>query len=471
MLFNSLEYAYLLIGSVFAYWLAAEHRQLRIVLLLIASYFFYASWNAKYLALIFMSSSLDYFVGKLLAQEAKPAKRKALLAVSATINLGILATFKYFNFFSHEIARALSFAGLETSPAHLDVLLPVGISFYTFQTLSYTIDIYRDKLTPARSYTQYLLYVSFFPQLVAGPIVRARDLLPQLERRPSLTSFEGSQALWRIGVGLAKKAIIADYLGAHIVDPVFGNPQMYSSLETLVAVYAYAFQIYADFSAYSDIAIGSAMLLGIKIPENFNAPYRAANLREFWERWHISLSTWLRDYLYIPLGGSRKGRVRTYVNLMITMLLGGLWHGAAMTFVVWGAIHGCALVVTRFLQRAADKHRIPSSIRKPVGVFLTFHVVVAAWVFFRARTFDNAFEVFGSLFSGTFDTANIPTSVIGVLVLAALSHWFPDRWLASAVRLYHSIPSVAQAAVLVAIVFVANFIARTEVQPFIYFQF
>lgn len=471
MLFNSLEYAYLLIGSVFAYWLVADHHRTRVVLLLIASYFFYASWNIKYLGLIFFSSSLDYHVGRVLSETAEPRRRKALLAVSVAVNLGILATFKYFNFFSIEISETLNSLGFSVAPAHLDVLLPVGISFYTFQTLSYTIDIYREQLTPARSYTQYLLFVSFFPQLVAGPIVRARDLLPQLERRPQLTSVEGSTALWRIGIGLAKKAIIADYLGAHMVDPVFSNPEMYSSLETLAAVYGYAFQIYADFSAYSDIAIGSAMLLGIKIPENFDAPYRAANLREFWQRWHISLSTWLRDYLYIPLGGSRQGPTRTYVNLIITMLLGGLWHGAAMTFIVWGGIHGCALVVTRFFQRAADKHRIPSKVRKVLGVFFTFHVVVAAWIFFRARTFDSAFEVFGGLFSWTGGTANIPAPVVGILALAAASHWIPKRWMEAAMRVYHAIPSLAQAAVLVAIVIVANFVARTEVQPFIYFQF
>ena len=302
MLFNSPEYAYLLIGAFAASWFFARRLRARTVVLLLASYLFYASWNAKYLLLIFFSSSLDFAIGHFLGRTNHPLHRRALLGISVTVNLGILCVFKYFNFFAQEVAAGLGAVGVSTHPPYLDLLLPVGISFYTFQTLSYTIDVYRGKLEPSKSYLGYLLFVSFFPQLVAGPIVRASSLLPQLSAIPTLSPEQGSAAIYRIGMGLIKKIAIADYLGLHIVDPVFSNPQMYSSLETAVAIYGYAFQIYADFSAYSDIAIGSAALLGLTIPENFNGPYRAANLQEFWQRWHISLSTWLRDYLYIPLG-------------------------------------------------------------------------------------------------------------------------------------------------------------------------
>ncbi len=472
MLFNSLEYACLLVSAIGLSWLTAErYGRLRVAVLLVASYLFYASWNVKYLALIFFSSSLDFVIGRLLSRADAVAKRRALLAVSVVINLGVLCTFKYFNFFAAEVGVLLQNLGFSANPPHLNVLLPVGISFYTFQTLSYTIDVYRRKLTPATSYIQYLLFVSFFPQLVAGPIVRASTLLPQIARRPHLGAEQGSRAIYRIGLGLVKKIAIADFLGAHLVDPVFSNPEMYSSVEALVAAYAYSFQIYADFSAYSDIAIGSAALLGFKIPENFSAPYRAGNLREFWQRWHISLSTWLRDYLYIPLGGSRGVAFRTYVNLMITMLLGGLWHGAAKTFVLWGAIHGGALVVTRIVQRLGWGRALPAGIQKAVGVVFTFHVVTAAWVFFRAPSFDKATEIFETIGALSYGTANLSLAVVGVLALAIITHWIPDGWLERSRRLFHAAPAPLQAAAVVASILLVQQIARTEVAPFIYFQF
>ncbi|MCP4679200.1 MAG: MBOAT family protein [Deltaproteobacteria bacterium] len=470
MLFNSFEYACLLVVALTLSWFAVKRHKLRVTVLLAASYIFYASWNAKYLLLIFFSSSLDYAIGRLLTR-AKGRPRRALLAISVIVNLGVLCTFKYFNFFSAEVVALLATFGIKASAAHLDVLLPVGISFYTFQTLSYTIDVYRRQLEPVKSYLEYLLFVSFFPQLVAGPIVRARTLLPQIASSPRLTSEQGSRAIYRIGLGLVKKIAIADFLGAHIVDPVFSNPEMYSSPEALVAAYAYAFQIYADFSAYSDIAIGSARLLGFEIPENFRNPYRAADLREFWQRWHISLSTWLRDYLYIPLGGSRGTSFRTYVNLMITMLLGGLWHGAAMTFIAWGAIHGAALVVTRIVQRIFRTRDIHAGLLRVVGVFFTFHIVTAAWVFFRAQSFEKAAQIFETIAALEPGTANITLPVIGVLTFAALTHWIPEGWMDRSGRAFHTMPAPLQAVLLVAAIVAVQQIARTDVAPFIYFQF
>ncbi len=471
MLFNSIEYACLLVIAIACSWLLASHRRLRVILLLAASYIFYASWNTKYLGLIFFSSSLDFAIGRLLSSAKNRQKRRALLALSIIVNLGILCVFKYFNFFASEVAGLFNTFGIEASVPYLNVLLPVGISFYTFQTLSYTIDVYRGRLEPAESYTEYLLFVSFFPQLVAGPIVRASTLLPQIASGPKLSSEQGSRAIYRIGIGLVKKIVIADFLGAHIVDPVFSNPQMYSSVETMVAVYSYAFQIYADFSAYSDIAIGSAALLGFTIPENFQAPYRAADLREFWQRWHISLSTWLRDYLYVPLGGSRGSSFRTYANLMITMLLGGLWHGAAMTFIAWGAMHGGALVITRIIQRLGGIDKIPAGVRRVVGVVFTFHLVCAAWVFFRSSSFDNAIDIFKSIAELTTDTTNISKSVLAALAAALLTHWIPVGWIERIRRLFHIIPAPLQAAALIAAILAARQLGHTEVEPFIYFQF
>jgi D-alanyl-lipoteichoic acid acyltransferase DltB (MBOAT superfamily) len=471
MLFNSLEYAILLACAFAGVWALARLRLARTLLLLAASYVFYGFWDWRYLGLIFLSSSHDWLAGRALGRVGSPAGRKALLASSVVLNLGILCTFKYFDFFVDSAADLLDALGFAANRLHLQLVLPVGISFYTFQTLSYTIDVYRKRLEPTRSWPEYLLFVSFFPQLVAGPIVRASHLLPQLRRGPSLDAEAGSRALFLIGVGLIKKLAIADWLGAHLADKVFSDPAMYSSVECLAGVYAYAFQIYADFSAYSDIAIGSALLIGFEIPPNFDAPYRAASLREFWRRWHISLSTWLRDYLYIPLGGSKRGRGRTVLALLATMLLGGLWHGAALTFVFWGAIHGLALVAERFVPRPTALSRVPAGLRRALGVVFTFHVVCAAWVFFRAADFGVAAGVFRSIAALDFGRENLPWSVVVVLGVAVLTHWIPGAWMERARRGFHAVPAPLQAALLVAVILALHRLARVEVTPFIYFQF
>jgi alginate O-acetyltransferase complex protein AlgI len=333
----------------------AEHRALgRVVLLFVASALFYHAWASampgpyRYLlALLLGTIVLDYYLGLWIERTVDPRGRKALVVVSLCSNLGILFAFKYTDFFTQDVL------GLDVQPLHL--ILPAGISFHTFQSLSYTIDVYRKQLRATRSVVTFATFVLFFPQLVAGPIVRAQTLLPQLEDPPPLQLDAASAGLFRIVVGLFKKIALADTLGLTLVDRVFENPGQFSSIEVVAGVYGYALQIFLDFSAYSDIAIGSAQVLGFTLPENFRTPYRAANLQEFWRRWHISLSTWLRDYLYIALGGSRGAPWRTYVNLTATMVLGGLWHGASWTFVVWGALHGGGLAVTRYFQRATDE--------------------------------------------------------------------------------------------------------------------
>ncbi|HEY0251289.1 MAG TPA: MBOAT family O-acyltransferase, partial [Kofleriaceae bacterium] len=328
-----------------------SHRTLgRVIVLFVASGLFYQAWAVampgpyRYLlALLLFTIVLDYYLGIWIENSDDPLVRKVLVIVSLVSNLGILFYFKY-SFFFHITAHQL--------------ILPAGISFHTFQSLSYTIDVYRRELKATRSPIRFATFVLFFPQLVAGPIVRAQDLLPQLSDLPTLQLEKATRGLFRIVVGLFKKIALADTLAIAIVDRVFEHPSHFSSIEVLAGVYGYAFQIYLDFSAYSDIAIGSAEVLGFDLPENFRTPYRSANLQEFWRRWHISLSTWLRDYLYIALGGSRGAAWRTYFNLAATMLLGGLWHGASWTFVVWGGLHGFGLAITRFFQRTADPRRL-----------------------------------------------------------------------------------------------------------------
>jgi D-alanyl-lipoteichoic acid acyltransferase DltB (MBOAT superfamily) len=357
-------------------------------------------------------------------------------------------------------------------PVLLGVALPVGISFFTFQSMSYTIDIYRRRLEPSVGYWQYLLFVSFFPQLVAGPIVRASTFLPQLKVPRSLSREQGGLALFLIMSGLVKKTCIADYLAVNLVDRVFENPNWFTSVEVLVAVYGYAIQIYCDFSGYSDVAIGAALLLGFRLPDNFNAPYIAHNLRDFWRRWHISLSTWLRDYLYIPLGGSRHGPARTYVALAATMLLGGLWHGAAWTFVIWGALHGVALALTRMVQRWRGSHQGPSTwLGYVVSALLTFHFVCFAWIFFRAPSFDHAQRILSRLADLTPGAANVPDTVLLALGAAVAMHLLPRRGLEWVRGLFSRMPAPVQGAVMVGVAVLVYNVAQSEVVPYIYFQF
>ncbi len=413
-------------------------------------------------------------------QAKEQSSRKRWLFLSLVGNLGFLATFKYFNFFAESLNAAAAYRDIQLNIPLLRVALPVGISFYTFQSMSYTIDIYRRQLEPVRSPLGFLTFVAFFPQLVAGPIVRARQFLPQLETVPSLSESKGAEGLYRIGIGLMKKVVIADLLAVNLVQRVFESPEVYTSAELLFGVYGFALQIYCDFSAYSDIAIGSAMLLGLELPENFDHPYRAVNLRDFWKRWHLSLSTWLRDYLYIPLGGSREEGWRTYKNVLITMLLGGLWHGAGWTFVAWGALHGVGISATRAWQRFRAQSYPYSQeaqwsasrfVGSFIGLFFTFHFVCLAWVFFRAQTFGQAWAVLRGIAAGSAGTANITPLIWGVLALGAVTHFIPNKLITRGGELYARSPAILQACVFFAAIVGVRLAARTEIVPFVYFQF
>jgi D-alanyl-lipoteichoic acid acyltransferase DltB (MBOAT superfamily) len=368
----------------------------RLLWALAGSYFFYGCWDWRFLTLIAISTAVDYFLGARMHTETDDGKRNRLLWMSMILNLGFLGFFKYFNFFADSFAVLIQGMGLEPSWNTLNIILPVGISFYTFQSMSYTIDIYRRQLKPEPDFIKFATFVAFWPQLVAGPIVRASDFLPQFQKDHDFKwdrLINGTtQILW----GFFKKVAVADSL-APIVDQCFESPDNYASIYLIIGVVFYSFQIYCDFSGYSDIAIGFARILGFDFPQNFRTPYFSQGFSEFWRRWHISLSSWLRDYLYISMGGNRKGKFRTYQNLMNTMLLGGLWHGAAWTFVFWGFLHGMYLVVERFLGRPFGKLMrslyFPKWLQTGINVALVYFFTNLAWIYFRAPNFSVAMDV------------------------------------------------------------------------------
>ncbi len=399
MLFNSLEFLVFLPVVLGLYYSLKPRAQN--VMLVAASYFFYGWWDWRFCGLLAVSTVVDYACG--LGIGAQPGRKKAWVTASVVVNLGILGFFKYFNFFIDSAGALLARAGLEANLPVLRIILPVGISFYTFQTMAYTLDVYRGRLVPTRNFVDFALYVSYFPQLVAGPIERATNLLGQLARPRVVTREKIETGCFLILLGLFRKVAIADGV-APTVNAIFADPGSQTWAALVQGMWLFAIQIYGDFCGYSDIARGTSRLLGIELMENFNQPYLSRNITEFWRRWHISLSTWLRDYLYIPLGGNRRGTAMTYRNLMLTMLLGGLWHGARWTFVAWGAIHGVAL--------AAHKYRLERGGRGPVAAggrwtlrdigaaLATFHLVMLAWIFFRASSFGQAWAYLSGLAGG-----------------------------------------------------------------------
>jgi len=448
-------------------------RKARLLFLLIASYVFYAYWDYRFLPLIWASSTADYLLGHAIARAPNAASRKRWLVLTVVMNLGVLGLFKYYNFGVDQMSALLTSLGLPGLEATLEVALPVGISFFTFESMSYVIDVYRGELEPHQSYAEYLTFVAFFPHLVAGPIVRPKDLLPQLAGVARFDERAASEGLFLIAVGLGKKILIGDFLALRLVDQVFDAPHFYSALEMYAATVGYALQIYCDFSGYTDIAIGSALLLGVRFPKNFDSPYKSTSIVEFWRRWHISLSTWLRDYLYIPLGGNRHGRVRTYFNLLCTMLLGGLWHGAAWTFLIWGALHGVALAVNRYWAErwARPQPESPSFLRRAALVLLTFHFVCLGWIFFRSSSFGSAWAVLERLASLTTHHQNLPLPVLGALAAGLVGHFVPARLFEWTKQRFIGSPWLVQGALLYLVAVLLRRIGSADSVPFVYFQF
>lgn len=530
LLFNSSLFLGLFLVFYLVYIITKKHVHFRTVYVTLFSLFFYYKAGGNYFVLLILSSVLDYFFAGQIYKAQKPAARKFFLAVSMITNLGILFYFKYTNFLIDSFN-----AIFQSNFALMDIILPVGISFYTFQTMSYTIDVYRREIEPAKSFLDFAFFVCFFPQLVAGPIVRAKDFIPQIYKKLTLTKEETSLALFLIIGGLLKKAVISDYISLNFVDRVFEAPNSYTPFENLMAVYGYSLQIYCDFSGYSDMAIGLALLMGFTLPINFRTPYQSKNITEFWRRWHISLSTWLKDYLYFSVGGNRRGTfwgyffptlffgatlfwavkmydttpiplyivagaiivfvlaivvakdrkksVRSHFNQMTTMLLGGLWHGANLRFIIWGALHGLALAVHKTfmdffpVKKEDEKKGFFSSTVNIIFVIITFHFVAFCWIFFRAKDFDIALTVMNNIAELQFDWHKWQTIIEGyrnVFLLMAIGfvwHFFPQNMNDQLKNFFGSMPILFKAVIVALTFWVVYATASSGAQPFIYFQF
>lgn len=461
---------------------------MRIVYVALFSLFFYYKSSGWYVLLLLLSTTSDYIIGHQIDRARSDSRRRVLVTLSVVLNLGVLAYFKYFNMLGSLAYELLAELGLVLGqPSWVmmewqawDIVLPVGISFYTFQTMSYIIDIYRREIKPLGRWIDYVFYVSFFPQLVAGPIVRAKDFIPQIYREAFLGRREYAEALVLIISGLVKKCIISDYIGLNFVDRIFDAPTLYTGLENLLGIYGYALQIYCDFSGYSDMAIGIALILGFRFNINFDSPYQSASITEFWRRWHISLSSWLRDYLYIPLGGNRKGRIRTYLNLLITMLLGGLWHGDALRFVLWGAIHGLSLAVHKlwssiFPSSSLSADKLPLW-RRYLGRIITFHLVCFAWIFFRADNMQVVGQMLGQIWNSFHPEVFVQfvqgyKMVFGLMLLGYVMHFVGQKRIESLQDRVMGLSFVAQLGLLVLVIFILIQMRSSDIQPFIYFQF
>ncbi len=552
LLFNTVTYAYFFPAVFLVTWLLAPWRKLRLGVLLVASYIFYAGWtfvgwdklaaaegpafwqavfqSVKYVPLLFVATSIDYYLGVLLDRIDAPGPRKAMLVGTVVVNVGILIFFKYWNWGADTFLWLFrDQLGYFVPDIHLRVDLPIGISFFCFMSLSYVVDVYRRTIPACTSYLNYLTYISFFPHLVAGPIIRGRDLLPHLERETQLTAETGGEGLFLIAAGLFKKVIIGDYIAVNFVDRVFSEPTSYSAIESLTAMYGYAVQVYCDFAGYSDVAIGSALLLGYRFKINFDAPFKSANIVEFWRRWHISLSTWLRDYVYIPLGGSKRGRARKYFNMFLTMVVCGVWHGAAWTYLVFGCIQGVALSVSHWFNetrreqgywklasgaavvsllvwqggvRAANALQLPGiailvsllmaggwyvaisvylveryggeGARGPLRIFCVianFTFVALTFTMFRAASLDKAGAMYERLLSHTSYTHNLHPGVLAIIVGAVVLQWSPRRFYDRARELFIQAPAPLQAGALACVAVALREVASAEAVPFVYFQF
>lgn len=472
LLFNTGFFLFLFTVFLWGYIaLSPTHRPKMVYVIIFSLYFYYKS-SGSYFVLLIASTLIDYTLAWLIYKSSDKRLKKFYIVLTLVVNLGMLAYFKYTNFIFETF---FSLSGREFEP--MDIFLPVGVSFFTFQSLSYTLDVYRGNLKPVSNIIDYAFFVSFFPQLVAGPIVRASDFLPQISK-PSFVSAEMfGRGIFLIGCGLFKKAVISDYISINFVDRVFDAPALYSGVENIFAIYGYALQIYCDFSGYSDMAIGIALLLGFHFPMNFDSPYQSRNITEFWRRWHISLSTWLKDYLYISLGGNRKGKKRAYRNLMITMLLGGLWHGASWRFIIWGGLHGAALVVhKKFKEWLFEYGELPGHKSTVWDTLLTFHFVCFCWIFFRAASMEAVGDMLGQIFFHLnpqilFEFIGGYSNVLLLMVIGYVLHFLPKRFEVAFQNKITDLPLALKAVWMVVIIIFVIQTQSAEIQPFIYFQF
>lgn len=475
LLFNTSLFFYLLLGFSLFYFLLSGRRTdgVRLLYVTAFSYYFYYKNAGGYCAILALITLVNYYVARLMDVCERPGARRACVAVAVTFMVGQLAFFKYTNFLLSSLSPLFG-----SGEVHFDIFLPLGISFFTFQSLSYIIDVYRRQMPAERSLLNFAFFVSFFPTLLSGPILRVRTFLPQLRRPVEVTRRMFGTGLWFILMGLVKKAVLSDYIGENFVNRIFDNPGLYTGLENLLGLYGYALKLYLDFSGYSDIAIGIALWMGFQIPANFRAPYKSDSITDFWRRWHISLSSWLRDYLYISLGGNRCARWRMYLNLFLTMLLGGLWHGASWNFIVWGSVHGVALGAHKYLRGLLghDKHYVSHGVKRVLAVVLTFHLVAFCWLFFANATFDASLLMLTQIFTqfhpevfGQFLSAY--PEVTALIVLGFVLHYLPSSWNARAEELMGRASLPLQAAFAVLVIFLVVQVKGSELQQFIYLQF
>ena len=476
MLFNSLLYLVFLAVVVALSWALLRVAAARAMVLLVASCLFYMAWDPRYIVLILGAATWDWAMARQIDRtpDAERGKRKALMLLSIGVNLGLLCYYKYLGFFAENLTALLHAMGLQAGVTVAKTVLPIGISFFTFQSMAYVIDVYRREIPAEPNLLRFWQFATFFPQLVAGPISRAHILLPQLHRQPSLTSDDVGDAVLRIGMGLFKKVVIADWLALNLVDRVFSKPGIYSGAEIMVGLYAYTLQIYCDFSGYTDVAIGSARLLGVHLPENFARPYAARTVAEFWRRWHMTLSTWLRHYVFFPLGGSKGPVWRAHRNTLITLTLIGLWHGANWTFVLYGLLHGVAIAFNRTAHRKMPKGWTHDQLHWTHNIWrvaLTFHFVVLARILFRSPSLAAAGDLTHALIHNGLGLARIDKGTWAVLLLGLTAQWLPPQCFEQCRRWFIGLPAVAQGLCLSGGAVFMAVVAETDAVPFIYFQF
>lgn len=469
LLFNSAFFLFLFAGFLSIYVFLQKKVNLRIIFIVLFSLYFYYKSSGWYVILMLYTTIVGHYLTLYIDDCYPGLKKKAVLIFSLFLYLGVLFYFKYTNFF---ISIYNGVSGSTVEP--LELFLPLGISFYTFELISYTVDVYQEKIKPVERLWDFCFYISFFPHLVAGPIVRPAELIPQIRSKISLTREDLGKGTFLIITGLLKKAVISDFISSNFVDRVFDNPSLFSGVENLFAVYGYALQIYCDFSGYSDMAIGIALLIGYKLPVNFRSPYKATSITDFWRRWHISLSSWLKDYLYIPLGGNRKGKFRQYINLFITMLLGGLWHGASWKFIFWGAMHGTGLAVEKMMQ-SIIKVRSTAILKLLTGI-LTFHFICFCWIFFRASSFSSGIMVLEQIGSSLNPELFLPVltgykNVFAFCLLGFLLHFIPTIYKEKAEWLVVRLPLFGKSFLLALVIWIVIQVKSADIQPFIYFQF
>lgn len=471
MLFNSLSFIVFLVIVLAFYYTRYITWTSKKKMLLLASYVFYGLWNPPLILLLWISTVIDWTASKRIVNTKEKSRRKFWLLLSMLVNLGFLAFFKYGDFLLENFVALINSFGIQYAVQPMDIILPMGISFYTFQTMSYTIDIYKGQAKPAKTFLDFALYVTFFPQLVAGPIVRAKDLITQFYKEKRATSEQFIWGVFLLTIGIFQKVVLADTLLSGVADDVFGSPELLYGIDAWTGTLAFSGQIFFDFAGYSTCAIGISLMLGITLPDNFRYPYASLGFSDLWNRWHISLSSWLRDYLYIPLGGNRHGITRMYVALMLTMLLGGLWHGAAWTFMVWGGLHGTYLILEKL-----QKKYLPFKITKWNGIFLafiTFTCVNITWVFFRARSFDTAWQLLKSMFYLQPNGLKILDSFSIIKVCVVIGMLFLCHWMMrnTSLKTLSEKASPWVMGISWAVLLLLIVIAQGSGEQFIYFQF